>query len=62
MANSNIRRLTTHKQVNFDKEELLVITIFEEGIRKKDTRDRLSKQHQFLVKRRNHFKLIEEKA
>jgi hypothetical protein len=57
-----IRRVTEHKKRTLDNEELKVITIFEEGIRKKDTRDRLSRQHQFLVKRRNHFKLIEEKA
>jgi hypothetical protein len=57
-----IRRITKHKKRNFDNEELTVITIFEEGIRKKDTRDQLSRQHQFLVKRRKHFKLIEEKA
>jgi hypothetical protein len=57
-----IRRVTEHKKKTLDNEELKVITIFEEGIRKKDTRDRLSRQHQFLVKRRKHFKLIEEKA
>jgi hypothetical protein len=57
-----IRRVTEHKKKTLDNEELKVITIFEEGIRKKDTRDRLSRQHQFLEKRRKHFKLIEEKA
>jgi hypothetical protein len=57
-----IRRVTQHKKRTFDGEELAIVTIFEEGIRKKDTRDRLTKKHQFLVKRRNRLKLIEEKA
>lgn len=57
-----IRRITHHKKKTFDGEELAIVTIWEEGIRKKDTRDRLSKKHQFLVNRRNRFKLIEEKA
>lgn len=57
-----IRRITQHKKRNFDREELVIVTIFEEGIRKKDTRDGLSKKHQFLVKRRARYKLIEEKA
>lgn len=57
-----IRRVTQHKKRNYDGEELAIVTIWEEGIRKKDTKDQLTKQHQFLVNRRKRFKLIEEKA
>jgi hypothetical protein len=57
-----MRRITEHQAKNNDHELLQVVVIWEEGLRKRDLKSRYSQDHAFLTKRRNKFKLIQEKA
>jgi hypothetical protein len=55
-----MRRITEHRAKNSEHELLQVVTIWEEGIKKRDIKTRYSLKHSFLTKRRNKFKLIEK--
>ncbi|MGG3706980.1 hypothetical protein [Heyndrickxia coagulans] len=46
------RRVTEHRAISHDREELMVITVFEEGLNKEQVRKEsiFSKKHAVLVK------------
>ena len=56
-----MRRITSHLAKNNDHELLQVVTIWEEGIKKRDVKNKYTQNHAFLVERRNKIKLISEK-
>ena len=45
------RRLTTHQRVNFDGDELLILTCYEEGMKKEQIKKEnpFSKKHEILI-------------
>ncbi|MGD7007599.1 hypothetical protein [Metabacillus sp. 84] len=51
------RRVTEHSGATLDREELMIITIFEEGAGKKEARQEseYSKRHKVLVKRGSRY-------
>lgn len=55
-----IRRITEHQAKNSDHELLQVVTVWEEGIRKRDIKTKYSLHHAFLTKRGQKYKLIEK--
>jgi hypothetical protein len=56
-----MRRITEHLAKNNDHELLQIVTVWEEGKRKRDVKSKYSQNHSFLTKRRNKFKLVSEK-
>jgi hypothetical protein len=62
MENSNIRRLTTHKKVNFDGEELQILIIWEEGCGKEIIKkeNKYSKTQELLVSRGKSYEFIKK--
>lgn len=55
-----MRRITEHLARTNDCELLQVVTIWEEGIKKRDIKNKYSKSHAFLVKRGQKYKLVSE--
>jgi hypothetical protein len=62
MGNSNTRRLTTHKKVNFDGEVLQVLILWQEGEGKEVIKkeNRFSKTQEILVNRGQSYEYIKK--
>lgn len=62
MENSNIRRLTTHKKVNFDGDVLQILIIWEEGCCKEIIKkeNKYSKTQELLVNRGKSYEFIKK--
>lgn len=57
------RRLTCHRKVNFDGDELLVLICYEEGFKKEDIKkeNRFCKTQEVLIKRGSFYEYIRKK-
>jgi hypothetical protein len=55
-----IRRITSHQAKNNDHELLQVVTVWEEGLRKRDVKNKYTQTHAFLTKRGKKYKLVFE--
>jgi hypothetical protein len=64
MVNSTTRRLTTHKHINLDGEELQVLILWQEGEGKEVIKkeNRFSKTQEILVNRGNAYEFIGKRA
>ena len=57
-----MRRVVEQYRRTYDSEILQTVTVYEEGIKKRDVKNKYTQIHSFLVKRRSKFKIISEKA
>ena len=57
-----MRRVVEQFKRTYDNEILQQIVVYEEGIKKRDVKNKYTQNHAFLVERRNKIKLISEKA
>jgi hypothetical protein len=59
-----MRRLTEHKKVNYDGEELQVLILWEEGTNKETIKKELRycKTQELLINRGTRYEFIEKKA
>jgi hypothetical protein len=59
-----MRRLTCHKKVNFEGDELQVLICYEEGFKKEDIKKEnpYSKTHEILVRYGNKFEFARQRA
>jgi hypothetical protein len=56
--------MTCHKRVNFEGDELLVVTLYEPGVKKEQIKKEnpYCKQHEILVSVGDKFEFIQKKA
>jgi hypothetical protein len=59
-----MRRVTVHKKRNLEDEELLIVTVFEHGVRKEDLKkwNLFSKSHEVLVRNGQNYEYKEKRA
>jgi hypothetical protein len=59
-----MRRVTVHKKTNLENDELMVVTIFEPGIKKEDLKKQniYSKNHQVLIFNGHSYEFKEKRA
>ena len=59
-----MRRLTCHKKVNFEGDELLVVTLYEPGVTKEQIKKEnpYSKEHDILIMVGNKFEFVSKRA
>jgi heme-degrading monooxygenase HmoA len=59
-----MRRVTVHKKRNLEDEELLIVTCWEEGIKKEDLKkwNLFSKQHEVLARNGQGYEFKEKRT
>jgi hypothetical protein len=55
-----LRRVTIHKGLSYDREELQIITVWEEGISRKQIKNfnKFTKKHALLARRGKGYKYV----
>ncbi|WNS74256.1 hypothetical protein RRV45_15200 [Bacillus sp. DTU_2020_1000418_1_SI_GHA_SEK_038] len=59
-----MRRVTHHRKQNFEGEELLIVTVWEPGIKKEQLKkdNRYSKAHEVLIFNGKYYEFKEKRA